>query len=169
METNSLYIHIPFCVSKCTYCDFFSIPVSKGQTSCFKNYVNALKNEIDFRIKYFDIKFLSTIYIGGGTPSLFSPSEIKDILNFIKTKCKVDINAEITMEANPQDISEDFLLELKCSGVNRLSVGIQCYNDSVLKLLKRRCDLHQVDKALDLIKKYWVSEGENKLGVPPPI
>lgn len=159
METNSLYIHIPFCVSKCTYCDFFSIPVSKGQTSCFKNYVNALKNEIDFRIKYFDIKFLSTIYIGGGTPSLFSPSEIKDILNFIKTKCKVDINAEITMEANPQDISEDFLLELKCSGVNRLSVGIQCYNDSVLKLLKRRCDLHQVDKALDLIKKYWVSEG----------
>lgn len=159
METNSLYIHIPFCVSKCTYCDFFSIPISKGQTSCFKNYVNALKNEIDFRIKYFDIKFLSTIYIGGGTPSLFSPSGIKDILNFIKTKCKVDINAEITMEANPQDISEDFLLELKCSGVNRLSVGIQCYNDSVLKLLKRRCNLHQVDKALDLIKKHWVSEG----------
>ena len=90
---------------------------------------------------------------------MFSPSEIKDILNFIKTKCKVDINAEITMEANPQDISEDFLLELKCSGVNRLSVGIQCYNDSVLKLLKCRCDLHQVDKALDLIKKHWVSEG----------
>ena len=159
MDTKSLYIHIPFCVSKCTYCDFFSIPISKNQGRCFENYIIALKNEIDFRIKYFDIKILSTIYIGGGTPSLLSVSQIKDILDYIKTKCKVDNNAEITIEANPQDISEDLLLELKTSGVNRLSVGIQCYSDSVLKLLKRRCNLEQVELALNLIQKHWVSEG----------
>lgn len=164
METKSLYIHIPFCVSKCSYCDFYSIPIGNsnvGDFSCFSAYLKALKNEIDFRLGYFNIKELETIYIGGGTPSLLSVFQIKELLDFIKSKCQVDENAEITLEANPQDISDEFLEELGKTSVNRLSVGIQCYNDSVLKLLNRRCDLAQVNFALKSIYENWVLKGKS--------
>lgn len=165
METNSLYIHIPFCTSKCSYCDFFSVPLGKDFAQCektqklFENYVLALKREIAYYFQKFDIKLLKSIYIGGGTPSLLSVKLIKELFVFIEEKCKIDENAEITMEANPQDISEEFLEMLKLTKVNRLSVGVQCYNDEVLKILQRRCDLKQVDFALNLIKEKWVSAG----------
>ena len=165
METNSLYIHIPFCTSKCSYCDFFSVPLGKDFAVCektqkiFENYVLALKKEISFYLQKFNITLLKSIYIGGGTPSLLSVKLIKELLDFIEINCKIDENAEITMEANPQDISEEFLEMLKLTKVNRLSVGVQCYNDEVLKILQRRCDLKQVDFALNLIKEKWVSAG----------
>lgn len=165
METTSLYIHIPFCTSKCSYCDFFSVPLGKDFAVCektqkfFENYVLALKKEIAYYFQKFDIKLLKSIYIGGGTPSLLSVKLIKELLDFIELNCKIDENAEITMEANPQDISEEFLEMLKLTKVNRLSVGVQCYNDEVLKILQRRCDLKQVDFALNLIKEKWVSAG----------
>ena len=159
METTSLYIHIPFCTSKCSYCDFFSVPLGKDFAVCektqkiFENYVLALKKEISFYLQKFNITLLKSIYIGGGTPSLLSVKLIKELFVFIEEKCKIDENAEITMEANPQDISEEFLEMLKITKVNRLSVGVQCYNDEVLKILQRRCDLKQVDFALNLIKE----------------
>lgn len=165
METTSLYIHIPFCTSKCSYCDFFSVPLGKDFAVCgktqkiFENYVLALKKEISFYLQKFNITLLKSIYIGGGTPSLLSVKLIKELLDFIELNCKIDENAEITMEANPQDISEEFLEMLKITKVNRLSVGVQCYNDEVLKILQRRCDLKQVDFALNLIKEKWVSAG----------
>lgn len=165
METTSLYIHIPFCTSKCSYCDFFSVPFGKDFAVCektqkiFENYVLALKKEISFYLQKFNITLLKSIYIGGGTPSLLSVKLIKELLDFIELNCKIDENAEITMEANPQDISEEFLEMLKITKVNRLSVGVQCYNDEVLKILQRRCDLKQVDFALNLIKEKWVSAG----------
>ena len=165
METTSLYIHIPFCTSKCSYCDFFSVPLGKDFAVCektqkiFENYVLALKKEISFYLQKFNITLLKSIYIGGGTPSLLSVKLIKELLDFIELNCKIDENAEITMEANPQDISEEFLEMLKITKVNRLSVGVQCYNDEVLKILQRRCDLKQVDFALNLIKDKWVSAG----------
>ena len=165
METTSLYIHIPFCTSKCSYCDFFSVPLGKDFAVCektqkiFENYVLALKKEISFYLQKFNITLLKSIYIGGGTPSLLSVKLIKELLGFIELNCKIDENAEITMEANPQDISEEFLEMLKITKVNRLSVGVQCYNDEVLKILQRRCDLKQVDFALNLIKEKWVSAG----------
>lgn len=165
METTSLYIHIPFCTSKCSYCDFFSVPLGKDFAVCektqkiFENYVLALKKEISFYLQKFNITLLKSIYIGGGTPSLLSVKLIKELLDFIELNCKIDENAEITMEANPQDISEEFLEMLKLTKVNRLSVGVQCYNDEVLKILQRRCDLKQVDFALNLIKEKWVSAG----------
>lgn len=165
METTSLYIHIPFCTSKCSYCDFFSVPLGKDFAVCektqkiFENYVLALKKEISFYLQKFNITLLKSIYIGGGTPSLLSVKLIKELFFFIEENCKIDENAEITMEANPQDISEEFLEMLKITKVNRLSVGVQCYNDEVLKILQRRCDLKQVDFALNLIKEKWVSAG----------
>lgn len=165
METYSLYIHIPFCTSKCTYCDFFSIPVGSDFSFCektqkiFKDYVLALKKELEYYFEKFQIKSLKTIYIGGGTPSLLSVEQIQDIFNFISSKLKIEENAEITLEANPQDISEEFLEKLKKTPVNRLSLGIQCCNDNVLKSLERRCDINQVNFALDIIKNKWVSCG----------
>lgn len=165
METTSLYIHIPFCTSKCTYCDFYSIPLGNDFNVCessqnlLKNYILAIKNEIKFRISQFDIKLLKTIYIGGGTPSLISIKDINEILEYIKTLCEIHKNAEITLESNPQDINTYFIEQLRETPVNRLSVGIQCYNDYVLKKLKRRCNLNQIDIALKIIKENWVDFG----------
>ena len=165
METYSLYIHIPFCASKCTYCDFFSIPVGNDFSLCeqtqriFKDYILALKKELEYYFKKFQIKSLKTIYIGGGTPSLLSVGQIRELFDFIGSKLTIEENAEITLEANPQDISEKFLDELKKTPVNRLSLGIQCCNDNVLKTLGRRCDINQVNFALEIIKNKWVSSG----------
>lgn len=165
METYSLYIHIPFCASKCTYCDFFSIPVGNDFSLCeqtqriFKDYILALKKELEYYLKKFQIKSLKTIYIGGGTPSLLSVGQIRELFDFIGSKLTIEENAEITLEANPQDISEKFLDELKKTPVNRLSLGIQCCNDNVLKTLGRRCDINQVNFALEIIKNKWVSSG----------
>lgn len=165
METYSLYIHIPFCASKCTYCDFFSIPVGNDFSLCeqtqriFKDYILALKKELEYYLKKFQIKSLKTIYIGGGTPSLLSVGQIRELFDFIGSKLNIEENAEITLEANPQDISEKFLDELKKTPVNRLSLGIQCCNDNVLKTLGRRCDINQVNFALEIIKNKWVSSG----------
>ena len=89
METNSLYIHIPFCTSKCSYCDFFSVPLGKDFAQCektqklFENYVLALKREIAYYFQKFDIKLLKSIYIGGGTPSLLSVKLIKRPVRFL--------------------------------------------------------------------------------------
>ena len=165
METYSLYIHIPFCASKCTYCDFFSIPVGNDFSLCeqtqriIKDYILALKKELEYYFKKFQIKSLKTIYIGGGTPSLLSVGQIRELFDFIGSKLTIEENAEITLEANPQDISEKFLDELKKTPVNRLSLGIQCCNDNVLKTLGRRCDINQVNFALEIIKNKWVSSG----------
>ena len=165
METYSLYIHIPFCASKCTYCDFFSIPVGNDFSLCeqtqriFKDYILALKKELEYYFKKFQIKSIKTIYIGGGTPSLLSVGQIRELFDFIGSKLTIEENAEITLEANPQDISEKFLDELKKTPVNRLSLGIQCCNDNVLKTLGRRCDINQVNFALEIIKNKWVSSG----------
>lgn len=165
METYSLYIHIPFCASKCTYCDFFSIPVGNDFSLCeqtqriFKDYILALKKELEYYFNKFQIKSLKTIYIGGGTPSLLSVGQIRELFDFIGSKLTIEENAEITLEANPQDISEKFLDELKKTPVNRLSLGIQCCNDNVLKTLGRRCDINQVNFALEIIKNKWVSSG----------
>ena len=165
METYSLYIHIPFCASKCTYCDFFSIPVGNDFSLCeqtqriFKEYIVALKKELEYYLKKFQIKSLKTIYIGGGTPSLLSVGQIRELFDFIGSKLTIEENAEITLEANPQDISEKFLDDLKKTPVNRLSLGIQCCNDNVLKTLGRRCDINQVNFALEIIKNKWVSSG----------
>lgn len=165
METYSLYIHIPFCASKCTYCDFFSIPVGNDFSLCeqtqriFKDYILALKKELEYYFKKFQIKSLKTIYIGGGTPSLLSVGQIRELFDFIGSKLTIEENSEITLEANPQDISEKFLDELKKTPVNRLSLGIQCCNDNVLKTLGRRCDINQVNFALEIIKNKWVSSG----------
>lgn len=146
----SLYIHIPFCLSKCSYCDFFSTVCNASVPS---SYLQALKNEISDKIKRFDISSFTTLYIGGGTPSLLSKNQLKDLFDFLNpyiSSCR-----EISMEVNPDDLSEDYISFLNSLPVTRLSCGIQSLNEESLSCVKRRAGLKENLRALDLLHNKW--------------
>ena len=146
-----IYIHIPFCVKKCPYCDFYSIKY-ENKSNLQKQYVEALEEEIK-TYKAKKNKFVvDTIYFGGGTPSLIAPEYIKKILRTIKNvfKCK---NLEVTLEANPNTLDFEYLKKLKKSGINRLSIGLQSANDDELYLLGRLHTANNVKVAIDLAHK----------------
>ncbi len=151
-KVSSLYIHIPYCISKCAYCDFFSLPYGPKIP---ESYIKALCSEIKYRIKSLKIKELKTIYIGGGTPSLLSVNQFNEIFSLIKRSCRIHSQAEITVEVNPDDVTEELLQGLWSCGVNRLSCGIQSMNDAALKKACRRADLAINRRALSLIKEKW--------------
>lgn len=146
---SSLYIHIPFCISKCRYCDFFSVPCS----GISDDYVNALCNEIQYRIEQYHIDHLKTVYIGGGTPSLLSYTQLQVLIGAIKKNVSLD-SAEITIELNPDDITEELLTNLYSLGINRISCGIQSMNDNALKYAGRRADRETNVMALNILKKW---------------
>lgn len=150
-KTNSVYIHIPFCVSKCRYCDFFSIPCGKKEKCIPDEYIEALCNQI----KSIKNKTVSTVYVGGGTPSLLQPDQIKKLFDSLFAFCNIEKNAEITFEVNPDDVSEELLQVLESNGVNRISCGIQSMNNKALEFAGRRADVIANKKALELLKKYW--------------
>lgn len=157
---SSLYIHIPFCISKCAYCDFFSKPKvnnnnSKAGSFIPDSYVSSLCNEIEFRIKQYQIILLKTIYIGGGTPSLLSKNQFNQIFNTIKCATKLTSQCEITVEVNPDDVTKDLLDSLSECGVNRISCGIQSMNDSALKKACRRANAFINRNALKLLSQNW--------------
>ena len=133
---SGIYIHIPFCKSKCGYCGFYSLPSLKLK----QRFLEALKVEMVTRKHYLKSETVNTIYFGGGTPSLLTISEIDDLLHHINTHYPVAENAEITLEANPDTLSLDYLQALHKMGVNRLSIGIQSFFDNDLKYLSRRHD-----------------------------
>ena len=146
----SLYIHIPFCKSKCEYCDFFSVPC--GNKCIPDEYVDALVQELDFRIKLYKVHRFSTVYIGGGTPSLLKPIQLEKIM---KKVLSLGIPSEITMEVNPEDVTEELLVAMNDLGINRISCGIQALNDEVLQSVKRRGCVESVFNKIELIKKSW--------------
>ncbi len=155
-EVNSLYIHIPFCISKCAYCDFFSV------TNCFdqkneipQSYLTALCNEINFRKNQFNIQNLKTIYIGGGTPSLLSEKQLSELLSHLKNNFKTE-SAEISIEVNPDDLTEEKINTFKTCGINRISCGIQSLNENSLKFVKRRASTLQNIEVIKLLKKSGV-------------
>lgn len=157
---SSLYIHIPFCISKCAYCDFFSKPKVNNNNSeagsyIPDSYVSSLCNEIEFRIKKYQIILLKTIYIGGGTPSLLSKNQFNQIFNTIKCATKLAAQCEITVEVNPDDVTKDLLDSLSACGVNRISCGIQSMNDSALKKACRRANALINRNALKLLSQNW--------------
>lgn len=143
-----LYIHIPFCNSKCAYCGFYSLPSLKLKD----RFLEALKAEIVARKDYLQGDAVNTIYFGGGTPSLLSLKEIGELLNHINAHYPVASNAEITLEANPDTLSLEYLEGLRQLGVNRLSIGIQSFFDNDLKYLSRRHDSHHAQQCLDWAK-----------------
>jgi len=144
-----IYIHIPFCRKLCSYCDFYRVVVSDIKKDC----INAIIKEISLKKDYLRDENISTIYLGGGTPSLLSLNETEAIINQIYKYFSVDANSEITVEANPDDIDLEYLTGLRQLNVNRISLGIQSWRDADLKLMNRRHDAKQAEQALKNIIK----------------
>lgn len=131
---GSIYIHIPFCASKCSYCDFYSI----ANQALISEFLSALLIEIENRKEIFSKQNITTIYFGGGTPSLLSTNQIQIILDKIYSTYNIIENPEISLEANPEDLSLDYLNDLCKTDVNRLSIGLQSLDNKLLKLMRRR-------------------------------
>jgi oxygen-independent coproporphyrinogen-3 oxidase len=139
-----IYIHIPFCKKLCFYCDFYHL-ISTDDNSAF---IDALLKETSLRKEYLAEERVSTIYFGGGTPSVFSVKEIGSILNHIYKEFNVTEDCEITIELNPDDIHPVYLKSLKDLNINRISLGVQSWRDSDLKMINRRHDSAQAVSAL---------------------
>ena len=141
-----IYIHIPFCKQKCYYCDFYKTL----DTKLSGDFVKSLIIEIEKRKTYLDPdKEIETLYFGGGTPSVLSISEFREIINSIKSNFKFIDNPEITVEVNPDDVTLTFLKGLKKEGVNRLSIGIQSFDNKILRMLNRRHNSVQASRAIE--------------------
>ncbi len=142
-----IYLHIPFCKKLCFYCDFYHI-ISKGDHSLL---VDALVKEAAVRKDYLGNEIVSTIYLGGGTPSVLTVQELGIILQQIRNQYRVGEDCEITVELNPDDVNPDYLAGLKHLNFNRISLGVQSWRDIDLKMLNRRHDSAQAKKALSEI------------------
>jgi oxygen-independent coproporphyrinogen III oxidase len=145
-----IYLHIPFCKSRCSYCDFATDVFKNNDT--VERYVSAICSEIsNFRFQIPDL--VETIYFGGGTPSLLSPKQLEKILNSIHKTFTVDEKIELTMEMNPATVSLETLIEYKKLGVNRASFGVQTFDDIELKRLARGHDVNDVRETFRLLRE----------------
>lgn len=150
-----LYIHIPFCVKKCAYCDFLSSPADEAVK---KAYVKALELEIAFWGQKLENTTVSTIFIGGGTPSLLSGEQMETLLQCVRRSFRVEKNAEITMEMNPGTVNHKNLILYKKAGVNRISIGLQSAKNEELQKLGR---IHTFQEFLDTYKAVRACGFEN--------
>jgi len=141
-KVPGLYIHIPFCKSKCGYCDFYSV----AALASIPYFVDALVEEMGMYREVF--KSFETVYFGGGTPSILLPEQIEHILNAVRAHFNLLPDTEITMEANPGDLDLAYLAPLRNLGVNRLNIGVQSFNEEILKVLGRR---HSAGQAISAI------------------
>ncbi len=140
-----IYIHIPFCKQACTYCNFhFSVSL-KNKTA----FIDALLKEINTQQNFISDKNIETIYFGGGTPSILITEELSSIFDALVKNFSIDENAEITLEANPDDITKNILKDWKGVGINRLSVGLQSFNETELKWMNRAHNATQSLQCLD--------------------
>jgi len=183
MIETACYIHIPFCDHKCIYCDFYSIITSDN----IQSFLEYLKKEIShYAEKYSDGRELISIYFGGGTPSLMEPEYLSQVIHVLKANFVVRKDAEVTMETNPGTVSLEKMKMFRQSGINRISIGIQSFDDEDLKFLTR---IHNSETAirtvsdaadagfnnisLDLIfnlpgqtKKKWLKNLEQAVSLP---
>lgn len=140
-----IYLHIPFCKTRCIYCDFYSTTRSELKT----RYVRALCSELEMRKEYLKEERVETIYFGGGTPSQLEEGDFRQLFETIQKCYGMESCHEITLEANPDDLSKEYLQMLSTLPFNRLSMGIQTFDDATLKLLKRRHDARTAIEAVD--------------------
>ena len=140
-----IYLHIPFCKQACNYCDFHFSTSMKMKV----DFVKAIIQEIELRKDVFANKFISSIYFGGGTPSLLSKEELDMIFEKLYKSFTIDVDVEITLESNPDDLNYDKILQLKDTPINRLSIGVQSFRDKDLKYMNRA---HTAIEALNSIK-----------------
>ena len=145
MHRCGLYIHIPFCKSRCIYCDFYS-------TTCGGDirlaYVEAVCKEMSLRREYLDQPVLSSVYIGGGTPSVLTPEELNTLFATVAEHWQLSPDAEVTLEANPDDVTPDYAKALAALPINRVSMGVQTFNDDMLRFLHRRHTAQQARQAV---------------------
>lgn len=139
-----IYIHIPFCKSKCIYCNFYSV----ASSTYIDLFFESLQKEILLQKNYLENEKIETIYFGGGTPSLLPSSYISKIIEQIHKTFDVINNSEITLEANPDDVSSAKLKEWKSASINRLSIGVQSFDDEDLKYLKRAHNASQAEASV---------------------
>ena len=148
-----IYIHIPFCQSRCIYCGFYSTTLLnlRGQ------YIDAVCKEMALRKNYIDNETYSTIYIGGGTPSLLTQDELQKLFSNLYETFNISSDTEITLECNPNDITTQFAKMLTQMPVNRISIGAQTFSDSRLKLIHRRHNTQEVYNAINLLRSIGIS------------
>ena len=146
----SLYIHIPFCQTKCFYCDFNTYAKLE---SLIPSYINALESEAIFWSNYFNKTEIKSIFIGGGTPSYIPSKYIEKLMETIFYKFKLTKDSEITLESNPNDLTKSNLKTYYKSGINRISLGVQTFDNSLLKVLGRRHSSQNAIEAYYLIKE----------------
>ncbi len=148
---GGLYIHIPFCKQACHYCDFhFSTSMAKKDVM-----ISALKKELVLRKEEFKDEVVETIYFGGGTPSVLETSEINGLINTVYSNYQVTENPEITLEANPDDLSKEKLRELSDSPINRLSIGIQSFFEEDLLFMNRAHNANEAEQCIKEAKQYF--------------
>lgn len=137
-----IYLHIPFCKKRCIYCDFFSSTRNEKKAT----YIEALCQELELRRDYLDEERIETIYFGGGTPSQLAKEDFERIFSSLYKIYPISPEVEITLEANPDDLSPEYIHMLRTLPFNRLSIGIQTFNENTLKLLQRR---HTAQQAIE--------------------
>lgn len=143
----SLYFHIPFCTRKCPYCHFYVLP---NQEKLKRQFLNALKQEWDLRLPFLRSRTCVSIYFGGGTPALIGPDAIAEILRWIhQSGLTLDAHCEITLEANPENITPQLMEAFAAAGINRASIGVQSLNEDCLHLLGRT---HSATKAIEAVR-----------------
>ena len=150
---SGLYIHIPFCTYKCSYCNFYSV-VNMNNIEIYKNYIEALILELKLRIKDYNEE-INTIYFGGGTPSVLNANLLKylldNILNILKNYQDIKLIKEITIESNINDINSEYISFLESVENIRISLGLQTFNEKSLSLINRHTELEEIVNALTLL------------------
>ena len=155
---SSLYIHIPFCRQKCDYCDFFSIAEKdrKGKRNDVSGcYIRAVLNEARFYADFYKIRSWSSIYLGGGTPGILSGNQLFDLIAGARNAVVNPEKCEVTVEVNPENVTEEKIRIFEKAGANRISMGIQALDDKALRAVNRKSDVKTVLNALSLLEKFW--------------
>lgn len=144
-----IYLHIPFCKRRCIYCDFYSTTQNEKKAA----YINALCRELDQRKNYLEGEKIETIYLGGGTPSQLEAKDFEQIFQTLYRLYEISPEAEITIEANPDDLTDEYVGMLRTFPFNRLSMGIQTFQEDILRLLHRRHTAQQAVEAFNRCRK----------------
>lgn len=144
----TLYLHIPFCKRICSYCDFYKV----GATRLLPATVEALHNEMEQRQDYIADRALTSIYFGGGTPSLLHPTDIEALIDHARQLFDCSAVDEITIEANPDDLTDEYVEALARTSVNRVSLGIQSFDDDVLRFMNRRHSAEEAKRAVERLR-----------------
>lgn len=143
-QETSLYVHLPWCKTKCPYCDFNSFKFTSPMQE--NRYIDSLLRDLDEEVKFFPERVIKSIYFGGGTPSLFGGESIAKLLNEIRRRVRTNLSAEVTLEVNPESATMAKMRHYRTAGVNRISLGVQSFSDCVLASLSRP---HSAKEAID--------------------